>query len=58
MLLYKIANKSQGLDVSPLNSPPVLTSANLTGPDEVDSLAALGWTGQRLIFSGHEPKDE
>jgi uncharacterized phosphosugar-binding protein len=39
-------------------SPPVLISANLAGPDETDSLAALGRTGQRLTFGPGEPQDE
>ncbi len=38
-------------------SPPVLVSANLAGPDEGDSLTALGQTGQRLTYSGNEPQD-
>ena len=38
-------------------SPPTLTSANLAGPDEGDSLAALGRTGQRLTFSDNGPQD-
>ncbi len=39
-------------------SPPVLTSANMAGPDESSSLAALGRTGQRLSPNGNKSQDE